>query len=252
MTSRTRTLNFTERKTIHKDDLGLTLERPKAGPPLVSGRPYLSDYDLPASAKVYVEAYRGLVSQRIDCGTVGAPKELTKHKLDRVDLDGPILFRVKVVDVEEKPGLVLASCKGARPTGGDKGKTPLLPVNSYDLRDTPWRVDFAEDCVTLCVHSEIIDGVSLLREDPKFRALILPGAIREIIVQLIWHCRDEGRDEPPEWISDWLHFVKSIGEDPEALKGITDGLDAFDKASMIADMVCRNADLKNRLVEAGG
>src|SRR5262245_13663463 len=95
-------LNFTGRRKIEKQHVAVAFRDDPVG----SNRNHyfeialdLASYGLPANAKVFVEAARGLTMMRFDLGEVGALAELTPHQRRLADFapdpDG-VRFRVKV------------------------------------------------------------------------------------------------------------------------------------------------------------
>ena len=68
---------------------------------------------------MFIEAYHRNTLQRFNFGTVSQPRPPENTVLDQLDLSGPVLFRVRVVDQSNNQGQLIASTSGLRAEGDD-------------------------------------------------------------------------------------------------------------------------------------
>jgi len=132
-----RTLNYTNRRRIRRKDARITIHEEKNGIIFDAGL-NLGDYDLPAEARIFVEAYRQTQYMRFDFGKVGAMRIPVDRFLRDFDSPEGVLFRVKVVTSAAPHGLLLGEADQIRPrksTEEDQNRMPLLPVVPEDLGD---------------------------------------------------------------------------------------------------------------------
>jgi hypothetical protein len=174
----------------------------------------LDSLDLPGDAQVIVEAYRQSISERFSYGTVANafPKDPAVLK----DLHpAEVAFRVKVVDVAT--GQVLARGDKFRPgEGEDSGLRPLMKLIVRDLGKQPWFVERGDAGMQLVLNARIEEAEKRIQADRIFRGLILPAALRQVLL-LLWAERieDEDDDEPDAL---WFRFAENLGcPAPESL-----------------------------------
>jgi len=107
----------------------------------------LADYGFDQNASVVIEAYHRSSGQRFDCGAIGALNVPPLLDLDEVDHSGSVLFRVKVIDNEATPGMLLGSAERIRPRSedGQNGRKSLFPVLFRDLGHEVWKVEINPD-----------------------------------------------------------------------------------------------------------
>lgn len=174
----------------------------------------LDALELPADAKVIVEAYRQSISERFSYGTVGNafPKDVPVLKDLRPD---EVAFRVKVVDAAT--GQVLARGDKFRPGDGeDSGLRPLMKLIVRDLGKQPWLVERGDAGMQLVLNARIEEAEKRIQADKLFRGLILPAALRQVLL-LLWAegVADEDDDEPDAL---WFRFAENLGcPAPESL-----------------------------------
>lgn len=195
-------------------------------------------------ADLYVEAYHKQTSQRFTCGTAGAPIPPEDSTLDQIDLSGPILFRVKVVDNRESVGRLIASADGLRPEGEDaedQRSSLLIFRSTPHIGQQTWKLSFGGELPVLSINSRIPEAKAKLSHNPMFQGLVLPAAFREILMFIFWESGNEIEDDT--WQSEWLEFAKTIfdfeapdvDDASELLSWIDDVIAAFSSKHEICD-----------------
>lgn len=206
-----RTLNYTNRQRIRREDARIAIREEKSGNVFDAGLS-LADYGLPDDAHIFVEAYRQTQVMRFDFGQIGAIRIPDDRLLRDFDSAEGVLFRVKVVTAADPHGLLLAEADQIRPrksTDEDENRIPLLPVVRDDnMGSEIWRLEFDDHQTLLKVNSGFGDWRALAR-DPVFIALVYPSVFRSVLWRILIH--EEYRDtEDDDWRSRWLRFAVSL------------------------------------------
>jgi hypothetical protein len=169
--------------------------------------------DLPAEAKVYIEAnYKG-VYQRFAFGTVSHFREPENTRLNELPETELAYFDIAIVDETGKVGLLLGKAKGIAVTTGEvpNDRIPLLPVNPTDLKNQFWKLSFDsgdDGRPVLEINKNIPDVFEMARNDPKFISLVYPVAFRGVLVKMIQLGDFEAGED--SWVSDWLKFITQV------------------------------------------
>jgi hypothetical protein len=227
-----RKLNFTERTKIPRTAVEITLRRDEDGVLVFDPHLDLTSVRASAEARVYLEAYYRTSYMRFDCGTLGALSYPKSRRLDEIDSDRVVRFRVKVIDHTIEPHRIVAVADDITvAAAGDDGgaRISLLPVTFTDLGDLPWRVHVESAGPTLELNNRI-DGIErLATSDASFFALVYPAAVREILTHVLVVERYELEDEE-EWWALWMRWARELhGEE------VPDEID--DRAQWIDDAV---------------
>lgn len=212
-----RTLNFTGRKKIFRDDIDLRLV--SAGKELsFRAQLRLSSYKFPDDAHVYVEAYRGTSTlwKRFDFGRVATCSAPEDCSLDEFETPDGIRFRIKVTAGGENSGRLLGHADSVLPLLPDQEKRPPLPLIDVDrgpLKGAPWKVAFHEnncDLPTLVINDQIDDWHGWARNS-QFRSLVMPAVMREILTRILT-IEDEvdEEDDSEDWRKRWLEFAEQL------------------------------------------
>lgn len=219
-----RRLNYTGRIKIHRTDLKLATHEGN-GAFSFDAKLHLIDYELPAEALVFVEAYRQTVWMRFPFGTVAnlqPPENLMLSEFESVE---HIKFRVKVTQAQDEHILLAVADRIplALPDE-DADRESLLPVQAADLGDELWRVDL-QDEPCLLVNKSATSDWRQLAQSSVFISLVYPAVLRQILASiLVEGYRDT--DDETEWRSKWLRFATLLPSvDPEIPKK-DDGDDA--------------------------
>jgi hypothetical protein len=224
MSSAKRRINSTGRKKISQDKIDLRIL------PVVPGEPLkakigidLESLGLPLSAAVSVEAYHRSTAMRFDCGTVGAKKIPEVLSLNELDQAGGVLFRIKIVDQEDRPGKMLASADRVRPSieGEHMGRKSIFPVEYRDLGQEVWRVDIEDDAGPfLLLNSKIPALMHRINENPLVAGALLPAAFRIVLLHIAYNASEDD-ENGSGWKTDWKRFCSEglgVEDDPEELE----------------------------------
>lgn len=226
-----RTINFTDRKRIRREDVRITIHEEKDSA-FFDASLRLADYKLTGDARVFVEAYRQTQYMRFDFGQVGAMCIPDDRRLSDFDSAEGVLFRVKVVTAADPHGLLLAEADQIRPrksTDEDENRIPLLPVvPDENLGDEIWRLEFDDQQTLLKVNSALGDWRALAR-DPVFLALVYPSVFRTVLWRVLAQEKHRDTEDADDWRTRWLRFAAG-------LPGVGD-LPAEDDEDRISDWI---------------
>jgi len=254
MLSMQRRLNSTDRRRIPKDRIEIifepSLEADAA--PCARASINLDGIDLPADARVSLEAYFRSSAMRFPCGTVGTLQIPSRIELSDIDRGGAIQFRLLIIAADGS-GRIVAAADGIRPAGqSELERQALLPVTETDLREEIWKVDVDERVgPRLLLNSRIPGLAAKLRSEPLYQGLILPHALRAVLRGL----PPAGQDgDDVSWGEDWRRFLKQLGmpDEPDLLddeardEWIEDAVENFSAIRKFAE------SLRTRDAPAGG
>lgn len=212
-----KTLNFTGKKEIAKDDVEVFLREDSNGKPVADIRVKLGRYKFQFSpdVHVYIVARRQHRNQRIFLGKL-MQDEFNKDSvpLDEFDDAEGINFKVIVVDVNS--GLKRGQAENIRlfdkneqPNESDECILSLWPVP--DLSGY-YRVIFQEKGPVLQYNADL-GTKSQIIQNPIFKSMILPAVLKEILQRIMyvekrWNLLDED-----EFSTKWLKLAKQYGVD---------------------------------------
>ena len=189
----------------------------------------------PHSATVEIEAYFRSSSMRFPCGTVASIAVPLQHGTSEIDRGGAVRFRLLVIDANQT-GRIIAAADGLRPARDRESpdRQPLLPLRETDLGDQLWKIDVDyRTGPTLLINGTIPGLASKLREQALLQGLVLPHALRMILLEL---GRGEADEEDDIWRKDWRTFLQALDvpvepddpDDPEFLEDwIEHAVDVF-------------------------
>lgn len=248
-----RHINHTGRRKIKHSEVEIELIDQGDRPPAFQATFNLDLEHLPPDADLFVEAYHRNTSQRFDFGTAAAPLAPKSTTLSDIDLSGPTLFRVKVVDNSEKIGRLIASAERLSPKDEDaeEQRASLLIFKSMpEMGNLTWKLSFNEEHKpVLCINNRIPEAKHQLMHNPLFQSLVLPAAFREVLLYILW---SEG-DEPAEgtWQNHWIEFASRLSdedcpiaeEDPDLLMTwINDVVRSFSETHHLCDHLIKRME----------
>lgn len=241
-----RHINHTGRRKIKHTEIEVEMVDQGEKPPAFQATFNLDIKHLPSGADLFVEAYHRNTSQRFSFGTVGAPISPSSTTLDEIDLSGPTLFRVIIVDNSEEVGRLIATAERLSPKDEDaeEQQASLMIFKSVpEMGNLTWKLSFNESHKpVLCLNNRIPEAKHQLMNNPLFQSLVLPAAFREVLLYILW----SEDDEPPEgtWHSQWIEFANRLvqeecpimEEDPDQLLGWIDSVvRAFSESHHLCD-----------------
>lgn len=206
-----RRFNFTERKRIEQERVEIEVtEAADGGPASFNAKINFDGMELPADALVTIEAYRGRMAMRFPWGKAGA---LTPHSDCRlVTIPDNPSFRVKVVAPDES-GMLLAMANRIRPRREERHGSLLWLKPSDALGKEVWRLEFGDGNPTLLINQNVPGLDAAVRNDGAFRGLVLPEAMRAVLVRALVVDDADLEDEGGDW-SGWLRFARSFHDAP--------------------------------------
>lgn len=211
-----RRLNYTGRVKIKRADVQLATR--VIGDQLsFDANLSLTDYELPAEALVFVEAYRQTTWMRFQFGTVAALQPPSDRGLHEFDSPEGILFRVKVTQARDEHILLAAADRIplALPEDGEADRESLLEFVPADLGDEIWQVELDGE-PRLLVNKTAVPDCRQLALSPAFVALVYPAVLREILTHVLIEHEHRDVDDNTDWRSKWLRFATLLpGVDPE-------------------------------------
>jgi hypothetical protein len=246
-------INHTNRRKIKHTEVEIELIDQDEKPPAFNATFNLNLEKLPPAANLFVEAYHRNTSQRFDFGTAGAPLPPEDTTLTDIDLSGPTLFRVKIVDNSEKIGRLVASAERLTPKDDDaeEQRASLMIFKSVpEMGNLTWKISFNEaHKPVLCINNRIPEAKHQLMNNPVFQSLVLPAAFREVLLYILWN----GEEEPEEgtWHSQWIDFANRLGQeecpitekDPDLLMGwVDDVVRAFSESHHFCDHLVKRME----------
>lgn len=205
-------INSTSRKKIDASMATFTLADRSDGLAEFQAWIDLGSLGLLKEGEVIVEAYRQSLHERFSFGTVErtVPREATM--LRELGKDG-VKFRIKVVEPGSGRLLARGDKLGAANVE-DTGRRELLKVVIDNLGQEPWKTKLYEDGLpVLVLNEDIPDALAKIKSDPVFQALILPGALRQILLMLWREQADEVEDDEDDedrWTTNWLRYARHL------------------------------------------
>lgn len=240
-----RTLNYTGRKKIEQREAEFSFTDSEGDVPEFNVVFKLNpDFQYPSDAVLYVEAHYKETRQRFSFGLIANITPPQNRLLDQLDLSGPTIFSIMVVDESGKQGLLLASGEGFRgdvSTFPDENKSSLLTVKSYPMGQRTWKVELESGTMPeLHLNNSIPNAIERMRSDPLIQGLILPSALKHVLTYYLWNDDEEGeaRDR-------WLAFASLLaGAPPET----TDPIELIQWVDSVVEAFSERFDLCDKLL----
>ncbi len=207
--------NYTGRTKITGQKFSIRLHESGAGQAAsfsadLSG---LKDLKLDPNARVIVEPYVRQSSMRFDFGTIGDIRTPEDTTLSDVDAGANIQFRIKVVDVSDRPGRLIAIANNAKALNEapDADRKSILEVKETDLGEAIWEIDVTADSPPCLKLNKQIPGLlSRLQDDPVLRGAVLSVAVREVLETVL----DNEINDEQEWVVEWREFASVLFGEP--------------------------------------
>ncbi len=172
--------------------------------------------DLPADARVFVEAFRTSPAavMRFDYGTVGDLREPSDRRLTAFQPTGPPpSFAVKVSDTRDGvEGRLLALAKRIKPIdpSEDESQRGILLTHWRDNRGLIWELDLDYGPGPLLWIDERADPDRDLPNNPLFKATVYPEVIRRVLTHVLIDERGAGLEDDESWHGQWVRLVAEV------------------------------------------
>lgn len=221
----TRRFNFTGAKRIGQCDVQIVIDRD--GEDFAFAASFnISQYELPETAEVVIEAYAEWIVMRFPFGTVGSHRSPESTHLSDFDSPEGIRFRLKVLGTGQHAGLILAEAnklKPADPTDTRNARS-FIAVRPADLGEVAWRLTFDEAQPVLNVNSALRDWQTFVRR-PLVRSLLFPEIVRQVLREALGSATDD--DDPAGWQRDAMRLVSAASGPPPLNPDDDDAVDLW-------------------------
>ena len=213
----------------------------------------LSDFDAPADAQVVLEAAcaGSNTIPRFSWGTVGNLVPEENRTLNGL-VGENVFFTLKVIDRTEQFGRILGVAENIRPIKGGKktatGRRGILPVESTDLGDELFRVDFRNEDVYLMVNEKVADLKDRVRYDPFVYALVYPPVIRQILARALDAQLDD-EESTDSWAALWLKFGRNLHSEHSAPPAADEDEEQDEWIDDVVDQFCKSHGLLERFAQ---
>lgn len=206
-------INFTQRSRLTREQANVTIHPDgEEQPATFEAQLNLADFrETSGDARVFVEAYHQTTRMRFDYGTVAAcsPPPPAKLRLTEFLDWRDIRFRVKVTDVRETPGKLIAWADRIRPQGpDDKDEPDLVHFKDAELFGRLWDLEFHEDRGPV-VLIEKKHGAQEVGRDPTFQSAVFPEVLRRTL-DCVYLEEQMPYPNPGHWSTLWVDgFIKT-------------------------------------------
>ncbi len=239
-----RRFNYTGRRKITRDRVHVAV-LPGDPSPELTAKVELDGMEFDPTDRVVVEVYLQSVIERVELGTVAAPRVVVAAPLSRFeDIEG-LRCRIKVIaDDGPEPGLIRGIADKLQPEGPDtpgNGRALLPFITDPGLGQRVWRLDTSED--TPVVHVNPMEGGwrSIVRS-PTFSSLVLPEILEKVAR---WVAANRLGDEEEGPLADWASFFAGLGAEVDALVQTTPA----EELDVIVEDVVRRFCAQHRFTE---
>ncbi len=207
-----RNYNFTGRKKIDLKNIQIILNRTGDVVNSFDAQLDLNKMDLPATARIVIEAYHRADLLRFDFGTIAQINKPANTDLSAFSNIDHILFRILVE--EGDTGSILAAAdrvKAVNDLESESQKKSIMPVQFKDLGQQIWVVSYDGDQPILMLNSKVPSIKEDCRHNPAFFFFVFPPVIRDILSHIFLYGNTSVDDDPDEdWQKDWITFSRKI------------------------------------------
>ncbi|MBX3448934.1 MAG: hypothetical protein KF777_05200 [Planctomycetaceae bacterium] len=208
-------LNFTNRSRLTREQANVLVH---PGQP-ATFEAVLNLSHLPESAgtaRVFVEAYHRTTRMRFPFGTVAKLMPPTPLELRLTEFPDwkDVSFRVKVTDVSETPGRIIAWANNIHPKGPDDDRqNDLVRWKDADLNGRLWDMEFGDEGPVVLVEKTV--GYASIGQDGRFIAVAYPEIFRRSLNQALLIEETSG-DDPEHWFTVWAkgYLSQKLGLPP--------------------------------------
>jgi hypothetical protein len=202
-----RSFNYTGRKKILRKDFALGIyTNDKDDIYFEVNLPDFMALGYCPKSKIFVEAYRKAGYMRFDYGTVANNKEFDGY-LSEFDDPDDIYFRIKVISEEGKKLEGVAD--RIRPEIEKQTDLSIINVRVVDLSGAIWSIEYSDENPTILLDKSF--SKMTIHSDVKFKTIILPSVLREILTRILLIEKDfsiDFDDVEGDWRNRWMYFCK--------------------------------------------
>jgi len=209
-----RRLNYTQRQKIPNKNIHITLNRENDLIKSFDATINLQGLELPFDAKVFVEVYYRTDRKRFDFGTVSniiQPESTDISELGNLE---NLNFRIKVVDLSTKYGLILAEADKIKPHSEKGDQEQMLSILATEfncnLGKQIWKMNFTTSPPILELNKDIPNIRSLAKSNPLFFFFVYPQVIRDVLTYMFLVEQFDPEDANEDWQFHWFEFAKKI------------------------------------------
>lgn len=238
-------LNFTNRSKLTRDQANV-LVHPGNPATFTAELNLLHLPESAGSARVFVEAYHRTTRMRFPFGTVAhiTPPSLLESRLTEFPDWKEVSFRVKVTDVGDSPGRIIAWANNIHPKGPDDDQqNDLVRWKDADLNGLLWDIEFDDKGPVVLVEKTV--GHGSIGQDFRFIAVAYPEILRRSLVQALL-VEKIPSDDSEHWFCAWTQgYLKgqlglpSVPEDVDDIEPrrewIEQAVNAFGRQFKLAD-----------------
>ena len=215
-----RTFNYTGRSRVTQSmvEIKLRWSSNSLSPTFITEIDF-DELEFDGDSKVYIDVMRQdtMAFMRFDFGTVDDFTPPNDTLLTEFSRESKPKFYVKVIDENESIGKIIGdsiAIQAIDPEEVNQTKTgiSLMHVVTEDLGDQIWKLKMPEqdnEVVDLVLNERIEEVKGLFNE--KWAApLMLPNAVREILVHIVIGMKEEYNENGDQWYSLWLQFINQL------------------------------------------
>lgn len=195
-------LNFTNRSRLTREQANIRVY--PGTPATFEAELNLSHLsDSAGTAHVFVEAYHRTTRMRFAFGTVAdiRPPSPAELRLTEFPDWKDVSFRVKVTDVTEVPGRIVAWANRIHPKGPEDDKqSDLVRWKDAELNGRLWDMEFDENGPVVLVEKSV--GHAAVGQDGRFIAVAYPEILRRSLSEALLVEKTTG-DDPEHWFTAW-------------------------------------------------
>ncbi|MDC0273971.1 hypothetical protein OAK91_04485 [Planctomycetaceae bacterium] len=247
-------INFTNRSKLTRDQANVLVHPGKPATfEVVLNLSHLPESA--ATARVFVEAYHRTTRMRFSFGTVTNYASPPPHELRLTEFPDwrDVSFRVKVTDVNESPGRIIAWANKIHPKGPDDDQqNDLVRWKDAELNGRLWDMEFDENGPVVLVEKTV--GHASVGQDSRFVAVAYPEILRRSLAQALLIDKTPG-DDPEHWFAAWTkgYLNGKLGLPPmdfdaedfeQRSDWIEQAVDAFGRQYKLADQWSAASDTK--------
>lgn len=206
------------------------------------------------TARLFVEAFHRTTRMRFPFGTVEDHPSPPQHDLQLTEFPDwrDVRFRIKVTDVDQTPGRIVAWANNIQPKGPDDDQQDdLVRWKDADLNGRLWDMEFDELGPVVLVEKSI--GYAKIGQNNQFVAAAYPEILRRSLTQALLIDK-VSVDDPETWFAKWMKgfLVNKLGmqappesDQPPALCGwIDDAVAAFGRQKEFTNVWLATSDAK--------